>query len=883
MKPLPPDLSGHTISHYRILEKIGAGGMGVVYRAQDTHLDRNVAIKVLPVEAVADPERERRFVQEAKSASALNHPNIIHIYDIDRTDGSEFIAMEFVQGDTLDVLIGRRGLPIGEALKYAVQIADALATAHAAGIVHRDLKPANIMVTEKGLVKVLDFGLAKLVESAPGQEAAVTQTLQPLTDQGIIMGTSGYMSPEQAEGKTVDARSDIFSFGAVLYEMMAGRRAFQGDSKIATLSAILQQEPTPLEGLPAELQRIIGRCLRKDPDRRFQHMADVRVALSELKEESDSGKLAPSLLKPVRSLRPLSVAGIALAALLIASLGWFLATRHGGGPSLKSVTFTQLTDAPGPELYPSISPDGNSFVYQSRASGNWDICFQRVGGKTALNLTKDSPADDTEPAFSPDGDRIAFRSERDGGGIFIMGATGESVKRLTDFGYNPAWSPDENEIACATAGFANPANLFTHSGQLFIINVASGEKRPLAKLEDVHQPNWSPRGYRIAYWARPLGSGQRDLWTVSSRGGEPIRVTNDAFTDWNPVWAPDGHYLYFSSDRGGSMNLWRVPIAEKSGNILGQPEPITTPSVYSGYISLSRNGHRLLYAQKVEAANIYKVVFDPSRETVLGQPVTITQGSRVNFAPCLSPDGRWVAFHSLGQQEDIFVIATDGSGLRQLTDDIYKDRSPEWSPDGKKIAFMSDRSGKFQIWIVNLDGSGLRQLTDETSGAVGGTWSPDGARFVFRTPGQPGSPGQVLVANVTESSAGRKPEVLPVSSPPGGSFNPRSWSANGRQLALSQNLSDGTTSGIFVYDFDSRRLQQIADFGDSPCWLGDSRRLLFAGRGKLYLADSRSNRVVELLSVPPDEIQWPTLSRDDRVVVFRMIVTEADVWLATLK
>jgi len=278
------DLAGRMLAHYRLVERIGAGGMGVVYRAEDTHLDRTVAIKVLPADAVADPERRRRFVQEAKAASALNHANIIHVYDIGSADGIDFIAMEYVSGKTLDQAIGRRGLPLDDALKCAAQVAAALAAAHAAGIVHRDVKPANVMVSGKGLIKVLDFGLAKLVERDEGLGSATTLARPPLTEQGTIVGTVAYMSPEQAEGKTIDARSDIFSFGSVLYEMVAGRRAFAGESTVGTLAAILHQEPAPIEGIPPELEQIIARCLRKEPDRRIQHMDDVALALEELRD-----------------------------------------------------------------------------------------------------------------------------------------------------------------------------------------------------------------------------------------------------------------------------------------------------------------------------------------------------------------------------------------------------------------------------------------------------------------------------------------------------------------------------------------------------------------------------------------------------------------------
>jgi len=261
---------GKVLGHYRVVEKLGAGGMGVVYKARDTHLDRFVALMILPPERIADAERKRRFVQEAKAASALNHPNIIHVYDIAEADGIEFIAMEYVQGKTLERFVGVKGLGINEALGYAVQIADGLAKAHAAGIVHRDLKPADIMVNEDGGVKILDFGLAKLMERGEASPSASTKTTaageELNTERGVVVGTLAYMSPEQAQGKTVDARSDIFSFGSVLYEMLTGRRAFQGESKAMTLASILEKEPQPISeivaGAPPEVERVLARCLR---------------------------------------------------------------------------------------------------------------------------------------------------------------------------------------------------------------------------------------------------------------------------------------------------------------------------------------------------------------------------------------------------------------------------------------------------------------------------------------------------------------------------------------------------------------------------------------------------------------------------------------------
>ena len=355
---------GESISHYELREKLGEGGMGVVYRAFDSHLGRLVAVKVLPQNRVADAERKRRFIQEARAASALNHPNIVTIYDIDSALGIDFISMELVSGKTLDRLIPRHGFRLNEALNYSVQIAGALASAHKAGIVHRDLKPGNVMVNEQGLLKVLDFGLAKLTEPTATGEDEKTRSLKATTEEGTIVGTVSYMSPEQAEGKKVDARSDIFSFGALLYEMVTGRKAFQGDSKVATLSAILREDPKPagqvVEGVPHELERIIARCLRKQPERRFQAMPDLKVALEEIKDESDSGTLG-SVTVPAQEPRRLAWAIALLAAVGIAVAVWLLRPRvNGPEPILSAIP---LTTYPGFQREPCFSPDGNQVAF----------------------------------------------------------------------------------------------------------------------------------------------------------------------------------------------------------------------------------------------------------------------------------------------------------------------------------------------------------------------------------------------------------------------------------------------------------------------------------------------------------------------------------------
>lgn len=376
---------GQTLSHFEIIEKLGEGGMGVVYRAHDTRLNRPVAVKVLPGEKVADEDRRRRFAQEARSASALNHPGIVTIYEIAEHEGVALIAMELVHGRTLADAIGRRGLGLKTTIEYGIQIADALAGAHAAGLVHRDLKPANVMVTEQGRVKVLDFGIAKLVDPGPlGSDAAPTATRTAAgTHSGAVIGTLAYMAPEQAEGKRVDARADIFSFGGLLYEMLTGGRAFGGDSPLSTLTAVLSKEPSPIpradQGAPRELERIITRCLRKDRERRWQSMADVRVALQELKEDIGT---APARQPGRRRTGTWAAAAATLLTLAAAAIG--ISVWRGRAtvsrPSAAPFNSVPLTTSSGREQQPSFSPDGSSvaFSWNGDTEDNWDIYVQLI-------------------------------------------------------------------------------------------------------------------------------------------------------------------------------------------------------------------------------------------------------------------------------------------------------------------------------------------------------------------------------------------------------------------------------------------------------------------------------------------------------------------------
>jgi serine/threonine protein kinase len=438
---------GQTLSHYKIVEKLGSGGMGEVYVAEDTKLGRQVALKVLPPE-MATGERLMRFEREAKAVAALDHPNIVTIYSVEEAEGVHFYTMQLVKGKTLTELLTRRGLPLNKLFEIAIPLADAVSAAHEKGIIHRDLKPDNLMVSEDARLKILDFGLAKLKQEF-AQEGASEVPTQSATQEGRILGTVAYMSPEQAEGKSIDHRSDIFSMGIILYETATGERPFKGETTISILSSIVKDTPKSVTDInpdrPHILARIIRRCLAKDPTRRYQTALDLRNELEELKQDVESGEVLEGVSPSAPKRNWLLVVGLAALVLVAGGIGYLLRPVKVADETTRApieAALTQVTSKAGQELFPSLSPDGQFIIYASNASGNWDIIFQRVGGETALNLTQNSAVDDVQPSFSPDGKQIAFRSEREGGGIFLMGATGESVRRLTDFGFNPAWSPD---------------------------------------------------------------------------------------------------------------------------------------------------------------------------------------------------------------------------------------------------------------------------------------------------------------------------------------------------------------------------------------------------------------------------------------------------------
>ena len=678
-------LAGRTVSHYRVLEKLGHGGMGVVWKARDSRLNRFVALKFLPAAGMSDPARKRRFVQEAKAASALNHPNIITIHDVDQAEGAHFIAMEFVAGKTLDQLIGRKVPRLHEALKYAVEVADALAAAHAGGILHRDLKPANIMVNESGSVKVLDFGLAKLTEQADSVAGGQTLPEARTTGEGMIVGTVSYMSPEQDEGKKVDARTDIFSFGAVLYEMITGRRAFAGPSTASVLSAILRDEPKPVAelvpGVPRQLDRIVRRCLEKDPDRRYQHAGDLRIDLQQVKEELASAVPGVAEIRPakLRVERRWCFAAIVASIAVSSTVGWWL---HGRQPEAPPWKLIRLTSNAGLSGFPALSPDGKLVAYSSDQGldGGSDLFVRQVAGGQPIRLTFDGTGN-TTPDFSPDGTKIVFRSNRGGGGIYEIPAFGGEIRLLAPDGLHPKFSPDGTQVAY-WVGAESPATAVPWSGSVWVVPEAGGQPRRVgSNFTTARYPIWSPDGKHLLFKgytsAKAFDSRSIDWWLAPANGGDAVRTgAFDALAQAGlqpgaayartPVpdvpipgcWSAAGNTVVFSIVSGDTLNLWEIGVSPRTGKVTGVPRRLTTGA-----------------------------------------------GNEVN--PCCASGGA-VAFTNLETRREIWSLPFDfdrGSPkgtLERITQGPARRENPSFSKNGQFVAFVSDQSGPFNIWVREL-------------------------------------------------------------------------------------------------------------------------------------------------------------------------------------
>jgi eukaryotic-like serine/threonine-protein kinase len=760
---------GRSIAHYHVLEALGQGGMGFVYKARDTQLDRLVAIKVLTPDKLTNDERKSRFIQEAKAASALNHPNIVTIYAIGNEDGVDFIAMEYIAGRTLDRIIPKDGLKLDELLKYGVQIGDALARAHAAGIVHRDLKPGNIMVTDDGQVKLVDFGLAKLSDLHDTSDAELTRPATLETEEGRILGTVCYMSPEQAEARKTDARSDIFSFGAVLYEMATGRRAFMGRSRISTLAAVLKGAPTPAtelnRRLPRDLARIIERCLRKDPAWRYQSAADLKISLCDLQSETESGagETLPAAPAPTPRRRAIRwAAALTLGLALGAASTWFVSRN------LTQTTvygpIKPLTTYSGAESEPALSLDGKqvAFSWDGPKKDNYDIYARLVEGGAPLRLTTD-PAPDHAPAWSRDGQQLAFvRADA----IYLIPALGGVERKLVQFPkgslfLNPSaptsisWSPDGRFLAFNSALDSAPS--------IWVVATDSGEYHSVSRPPKGYYmelaPVFSPDGRTLAYIrARDSYSRAVILQDMNidgtTRGSEREITPYDRRVE-HLTWQPDGRGLIVAArTMGERAELFRLPLSGSPMKALGIDNGLLV------WPSQSLTGNRLAYQKRLVDTNIYRMdgpgPDGGPRPYEQNHVTAIVDSTARDNSPMLSPDGRRVAFISdrLGYFE-VHVADADGASPVALTNmGPMAVGSPRWSPDSQTIAFDRYENGHSAIYSIGAGGGKPRQITGGPFRDIRPSFSRDGKWIYFssnrsgrvevwKVPASGGTPQQV--------------------------------------------------------------------------------------------------------------------------------------------
>jgi Tol biopolymer transport system component/tRNA A-37 threonylcarbamoyl transferase component Bud32 len=703
---------GKTLSHFRIVAKIGEGGMGVVYRARDEKLRRDVALKVPPPELTANEQSRLRFLREARAAAAVTHPNIATVYEVGEAEGVVFIAMELVEGRPLRALLGERTLPVRQLMGLATEIAEGLSRAHQARLVHRDLKPDNMLVGTDGHVKILDFGLAKLLEAsaeggslgglAPSQQETASEVM---TQQGGVVGTVAYMSPEQLQGQRVDARSDIFSFGVVLYEMATGRSPFLRASAASTMAAILRDRPQPVDisagNLPAEMQQIISKALEKQVEFRYQSSEDLAADLRRLRRDLEARQFAAAGSKaaaPVHALRRWR-AGLwtsaAMVFILVAIWGLLVRKQEPSGPTPTRVI--HLTALPGLEEAPTWSPDNRSIAYASDVGGNLDIYLQQISGGPAIRLT-DSDADDAQPAWSPDGSKIAFVSARAypekrlsallnfdpgtsnfagrNGDIWIMASLGGTARRIVEDAYYPIWSPDGKTIvyqASREGRWGLWIQEIDRPSQSRALDLG-GLSAPV-----VTHPAWSPDGKWIAFSAGG-GEGAR-IYAIPNSGGGLCELTGAEATAMMPTWSPDGQWLFFSSDRGGEINLWKARFVKGR----------------------------------------------------LDEPIRVTAGQGADFWARPSPDGTRLAYSTLRSTYDLWEYTFKSAHSLRLTTETTLEDNPRPSPDGFWLAFASDRMGRVNVWLLNRKDGMLTQVSNSPSGVAlkYSHWSSDGRRLLY--------------------------------------------------------------------------------------------------------------------------------------------------------
>jgi Tol biopolymer transport system component len=874
-------MEGKRVSHYEIGAQIGAGGMGEVYRARDIRLNREVAIKVLPANLSQNADALVRFEREAMAVAALSHPNILAIHDFGKEQGVTFAVTELLEGETLRNRLSHSQLTWRKCVEIAVAVCDGLSAAHAKGIIHRDLKPENIFVTRDGNVKVLDFGLARMKAASISSVANTVATSGNITVSGAVIGTVGYMSPEQVRGEKVEAASDIFSLGCVLYEMLVGRRPFVGETMPERMAAVLRDDPrkpsAARKDLPEALEQVITRCLQKRADERYQSGRELASDLKRIlsNEDSITQSMRPAFRRSVWTLS-------ALALLLIIAVTYWR-TRSGQLPSTSNASVEPLKTIPlttydGIELFPSFSPDGTqmTFVWDGPSRDNLDIYTRSVQHGTPLRLTT-HPAEDISPAWSPDGRFIAFlRYLPDGkAGIFLTTPLSRAERLLTEiaaprrrvgfWGPHLTWSPDSKWITTVDKSSADG------SSELFLISVESGEKLPIslpsAFAGAVLSPTFSPDGRSLAF-IRVFGFFVSELYVVALTDnrevrGEPIQLTFfKNHRTASPVWSRDGREIIFVSGAGWSGRLYRIGVVEP-----GKPQRIESVlEEVHNLLAISHSGQILGYVQSEWDSNIWRLQLDDHEHTV-GTPSSLISSTRQDNNPQFSPDGRQVAFTSdRSGDREVWVSDSDGSNARQLTSfgGIQTD-CVRWSPDGERLVFQTYPEGHLDIFLINVRGGRPERLTHEISEDNLPSWSRDG-RWIYFTSTRSGS---MQVWKMLTDGSGA------VQLTRGGGFGPLE-SADGKTLYYAKSTPRGLAVWRVPVDGEEE-VEVLAGISDWSNYLPTNRGIYFTPftepgeAASIRFFNFADGKIKTVATLPKPVFLGLTISPDGRSLLYTQL------------